>query len=147
MKRKNPPQIHEYINRHGKVMFYYRRPGQKKVRLKVDGGVLPWSPAFMEAYEQAKREGAPLELGGGRTLPGTVNASIVGYYQSSAFKSALATSTQHSRRAILERFREDHGGKRVALMHSVALQNIFNSKTAAAQRNWMRRCATGSTIA
>ncbi|MDE5452732.1 tyrosine-type recombinase/integrase [Bradyrhizobium sp. CSA112] len=32
--------------------------------------------------------------------------------------------------------REDLG--RVALMHSTALQNIFNSKSPAAQRNWMK---------
>ncbi|WOH53835.1 hypothetical protein [Bradyrhizobium sp. sBnM-33] len=138
MKRKNPPHVHEYTNRHGKVVFYYRRPSQKKVRLKIDEGVLPWSPTFMEAYELAKGAGAPIELGAGRTIPGTVNASIVSYYHSSAFRDGLAKSTQYSRRAILERFRGDHGDKRVALMHSTALQNIFNSKSPAAQRNWMK---------
>jgi hypothetical protein len=72
-------------------------------------------------------------LGAERTIPGTVNASIVSYYQSTAFKNGLAKSTQDSRRAILERFRGDHGDKRVALMHSTALQNIFNSKSPTAQ--------------
>ncbi|MCW2227211.1 tyrosine-type recombinase/integrase [Bradyrhizobium elkanii] len=138
MKRRNPPNVHSYENRHGKIVFYFRRPGQKKIRLRIDDGVLPWSPAFMAAYELAKHGTSPSELGAARTVPGTVNASIVSYYQSSAFRDGLAKSTQGSRRAILESFRNDHGSKRVALMHSAALQNIFNSKSPAAQRNWMK---------
>lgn len=137
VKRKNPKHVHGYVTQHGKRVWYYRPPGGKKVRIFVDDDVLPWSPSFLAALEAAQAEGKPTEFGAGRTVPGTVNASIVSYYQSSAFK-ALAKSTQDSRRAILESFREDHGDKRVALMHSAALQIIFSSKTPAAQRNWMK---------
>ena len=42
------------------------------------------------------------------------------------------------RRAELERFRADHGVKRLPLMHKVALQNILNAKTPAAQRNFKK---------
>lgn len=42
------------------------------------------------------------------------------------------------RRAELERFRVDHGDKRMALMHKAALQNIINGKTPAAQRNFKK---------
>jgi hypothetical protein len=45
---------------------------------------------------------------------------------------------QQNRRAILERFRNDHGDKRIALMHIQALQIIVNGKTPAAQRNFMK---------
>ncbi|QOZ32722.1 hypothetical protein [Bradyrhizobium sp. CCBAU 53421] len=77
------------------------------------------------------------ELGSSRTVPGSVNAAIVSYYQSTVFR-ALAGSTQQSRRAILERFREEHGNKCIALMHAQALQNILNSRTAIVQRNWRK---------
>jgi hypothetical protein len=99
----------------------------------------PWSPEFMAAREQALNgEWQALPLGASRTKPGTVNATIVSYYQSAGFKEGLATTTQKNRRAILERFREEHGDKRVALMHKTALQIILNKKTAAAAKNWVK---------
>src|SRR5262249_54720872 len=66
------------------------------------------------------------------------NAAIVSYYQSTAFTGGLAKSTQGSRRAILEKFREDHGDKRAAMMHTQALQNILNGKGPIVQRNWCK---------
>ncbi|PAY05430.1 hypothetical protein CK489_29035 [Bradyrhizobium sp. UFLA03-84] len=134
MRWKLPPNVHGYVNRHGKAVFYFRRPGAPKVRLRGH----PGSTEFMEAYDAAKGGRQQVELGASRTKPGTVNAAIVSYYQSSAFKDGLAKSTRSSRRAILERFREDHGDKRVALMHGVALQNILNGKSPSAQRNWVK---------
>src|SRR5260370_37889301 len=77
-------------------------------------------------------------IGASRTVQGTVNAALVSYYGSTAFTDGLAKSTQGTRRAILERFRNDHGDKRIALMHAVALQNILNGKTAIVQRNWRK---------
>ncbi|WP_156944939.1 hypothetical protein [Bradyrhizobium sp. Ec3.3] len=78
------------------------------------------------------------ELGAGRTIPGTVNAALVSYYQSTAFTKGLAKSTQSNRRAILENFRNDHGDKRIAMMHTQALQNILNGKGPIVQRNWCK---------
>lgn len=137
--RKNPLHVHEYENRHGKTVFYYRVPGRPKIRMKVEEGTLPWSPSFMAAYEAAKAGIVQAsEMGATRTKPGTVNAALVSYYQSSAFKDGLAKSSQSMRRAILERFREEHGDKRVALMTKVALQNIINKKTPAAALNFRK---------
>jgi integrase len=134
VKRKHPKWTHGYIDQHDKPRFYLRRPGHKKIPLPG----LPWSPEFMEAREAALKGGwSKVEIGGGRTVAGTVNAGLVSYYQASAFK-ALAESSQKMRRAILERFRADHGDKRLDRMHGVALQNIFNSKTPAAARNWKK---------
>lgn len=132
MKWKLPPGVHGYETQHGKPVFYFRRPGHPKIRLRGH----PGSPEFMEAYEAAKG-GQPLVIGASRTVPGTVNAGLVSYYQSTAF-AALADSTQTNRRAILERFRNDHGDKRAAMMHTQALQNIMNGKGAIVQRNWMK---------
>jgi site-specific recombinase XerD len=104
----------------------------------------------MAVYEAALAEvpAAPT-IGASRTLPGTVNAALVSYYQSQAFTESLAKSTQQNRRAILETFRNDHGDKRIALMHSTAVQTILDRKTPIAQRNWMKamRCFIDYCIA
>ena len=92
------------------------------------------SPAFMTVYEAALTDAAPI-VSAGRIVQGTVNAALVSYYRSPAFAKGLAKSTRQNRRAILERFREEHGDKRIALMHSTAIQNILNSKSPAAARN------------
>jgi integrase len=134
MKRRNPPHVHEYINRHGNPVAYYRPPGGgPKVRLSG----LPWSPTFMAAYEAAKANGVPPLIVASRTLPGTVNAALVSYYQSAAFKG-LAQTTQNSRRAILEQFRNDHGDMQIAPIHSRAIQIILYKKSPAASRNWKK---------
>jgi hypothetical protein len=49
MMRRAPKWTHSYTDRHGKVRFYLRRPGHKKVPLPG----LPWSPQFMAAREAA----------------------------------------------------------------------------------------------
>ena len=48
----------------------------------------------------------PPPVGVNRTKPGTVNAAVVGYYQSFGFRE-LAPATQTERRNILEHFRGD----------------------------------------
>lgn len=134
MRWKLPPGVHAYETRHGKPVFYLRQQGRPKIRLRG----LPGSAEFMSAYEAAKASaGVALSIASSRTIPGTVNAALVNYYQSTAF-SGLAKTTRGSRRAILERFRADHGDKRIALMPTVALQNIVNGKTATAQRNFVK---------
>jgi hypothetical protein len=135
-KRKNPKYTHEFTDQGtGKARYYLRVPGRKLVPLPG----LPWSPEFMEAREKALKDDwvAP-QLGAARTRPGTVNAAIVSYYQSSAFTDGLAKSSQGMRRNILERFREAHGDKRIALLHKKAVQAILNKKTPAAASNWRK---------
>jgi site-specific recombinase XerD len=135
MKRKNPPFVHDYIDQHGAAKFYFRRVGRPKVRLPG----LPWSPEFMAAYERAKSgEWAMPETGASRTIPGTVDAALVSYYQSSAFRDGLERSSQQMRRAILERFREEHGDKRIGLLHKKALRAILSKKSPAAASNWRK---------
>jgi hypothetical protein len=116
--------------------------------LRVPGGALPWAPRFMAIYDAAMAE-TPVntEIGCNRTVPGTINAAIVSYYQSTAFTCGLAKSTQDSRRAILEKFRNEHGDKRAALIHAQALQNMLNSKGAIVQRNWAKALAALSITA
>jgi integrase len=136
MRHKNPKYTHEFTDHDGNKRYYLRVPGRRK-RVALPG--LPWSPEFMEARERALQGTweAP-QLGSSRTKPGTVNAALVSYYQSTAFNEGLAKSSRGNRRAILERFREEHGDKRIALMHRTALQVILNKKSAAAAKNWKK---------
>ena len=77
-------------------------------------------------------------IGASRTIPGTVNHALISYFRAVAFVSGIAKSTQGSRRAILEQFRNDHGDKRIALIHSTAIQNILNKKTPQSARNFRK---------
>jgi hypothetical protein len=49
LMRRPPKYCNGFIDRHGKVRWYFRRAGFKKVPLPG----LPWSPEFMAAYEHA----------------------------------------------------------------------------------------------
>jgi len=130
---KLPKYTHGFVDRHGHARFYFRRAGYKAATLPG----LPWSPGFMAAYEAALQNDKA-EIGASRTLPGTVSAALIAYYQHPVFTDALAKVTQQNRRAILENFRREHGDKRLALMHAQALQVIINHKTPASQRNFKR---------
>jgi hypothetical protein len=46
----NPKYITREVGRDGVERFYYRRPGQKKIRIHG----LPWTPSFMAEYDAAK---------------------------------------------------------------------------------------------
>jgi site-specific recombinase XerD len=131
MRRKKPDFVHEYLDRHGKPRIYLRRPGQKRVPLI---GPL-YSDAFWKAYHAAMAGDAPLPSpGSAKTKPGSMSAVIVGYYGSVEFKT-LAVSTKGNYRRILERFREKHGDKPVALLetrHVNAMIDAIADKPAAA---------------
>jgi integrase len=134
VKRKLPQYTHGYVDQHGKARFYLRRPGHAKIPLPG----LPWSSEFMEARQAAlDGEAGKVEIGAKRTVDGTVSHGLVSYYKSTLF-TGLAQSSQNMRRAELERFRNDHGEKRVVTMHTTAIQNILNGKTPAAQRNFKK---------
>ena len=101
---------------------------------------VPGSAEFMAAY-QAALAGVPAtlaDLGVSRTRTGTVNGAIVGYYQDKLFTDALAPDSQRMRRAILERFRNDHGEKRLALLTKAHIVKLLNPMTPHAQKNWLK---------
>jgi len=127
--------VNSFRDRHGRMRHYFRRPGCKSVPLPG----LPGSTEFMEAYQVALA-GVPLppEIGASRTKPGTINAAIVVYYKSKAFTEALASETQRMRRNILERFRSDHGEKRIALLQRQHIVKLLEPMKPHAQRNWLK---------
>jgi integrase len=143
--------VHEFLDRHGKVRRYLRRPGCKAVPLPG----LPGSAEFMATY-QAALAGmlAPLmQIGTARTVAGTVQALVAAYLDctpgsTSPFKS-LAAETRRTRRNILENFREVHGdkriyrveanGRRVMVLDREHVQRLVNEKnnTPFGQRNFL----------
>ena len=130
MTRIRLDYVHECRDRHGTLRRYFRRPGFKRIALRG----APGSDEFMTAYQLALAGQPPrVEIGAGRTKPGTVNAAIVGY-SSLAFRS-LAPGTQKMRRAILERFREEHGDKRIALLPREFIIRTLGKKKPFAARN------------
>jgi integrase len=111
MTRIKLPYIHEFIARHGEVRRYYRRFGK---RIPLPG--LPGSEEFNRAYEAALA-GQHAPVGQSRCKVGSVSAALAGYYQSLEFRN-FAAGTQQLRRAILEKFRNEHGTKTLATMPS-----------------------------
>src|SRR5262245_18279397 len=102
LMRRPPKFVQGFIDRHGRPRFYFRRPGYPRVALPG----LPWSPAFMEAYENALA-GQPAPIGAAKTLPGTMRALAVNYFSSARF-SSMEKATQQYFRQTIERFCQEH---------------------------------------
>lgn len=87
-------------DRHGNVRYYFRRPGQPKIRIPGE----PGSQAFVEQYYllrdgEAPRAKSPRKLQ--LSSSGTLRRLCEGYYVSTEFKQ-LGNSTARVRRLILE---------------------------------------------
>jgi integrase len=116
----------------GKPYWRFRRRGYKEITLPG----LPGSAEFMAAYETAL--GRPMaEIGTKRTRAGSINAAIVGYYQSLAFRE-LAPGTQRQRRRILEHFRAEYGDRSIADMPPKFISLTLNGLKPQAARNWFK---------
>lgn len=126
MTRIRLKHINSFKDRHGKVRFYFRRPGCKSVALPG----LPGSTEFMRAYEMALAgETTPaIEIGAGRVKPGTVAALTLAYFNSVAFGN-LAQGTQRERRIILEKFVAGHGEKRVLMLQRNHVEKMIAAKS------------------
>jgi integrase len=97
---------------------------------------LPWSPQFMAAYEAALV--APsAEVGRKRIRPGSVAAAVASYFGSSEF-SRLKPATQRVRRALLEKFRREHGDKPIAVLPREFVEKMLRQMRPGAAKNWLR---------
>src|SRR3954465_13150734 len=97
---------------HGKPYYYFRKPGCARVKLPG----LPGSEAFMTAYRAALAACAPpSDIGVKRSIPGSMAALVAAYISSDVFRD-LAPETRRTRWAILQKLRDEHGTKRVALL-------------------------------
>ena len=121
--------------RNGRVRYYFRRRGEKAVPLPG----LPGSEDFMAAYATAlaAMPDQP-EIGASRTSPGSINALVVDYYRSTEWND-LSEDTRKTRRRIIERFRVNHGDKRVGLLRREHIEKMLAQiAKRATKRHWLK---------
>ena len=112
---------------------YFRKRGSPYIQLPGIVG----SPEFMEAYQRALAA-APVAIGASkRSGPGSVSAAIAEYYGSQAFRS-LTGGTPVRYRAILERFRENYGDKRLVTLPKELIVALIDTMTPHAAKNWLK---------
>jgi integrase len=111
--------VNAFANRkrtNGRVRYYFRRRGQKAIPLPG----LPGSEEFMAAY-------------------GTIDALCVSYYRSDAWLHGMDEATRQRRRGAIERFREQHGSKRVALLRRDHIEGMLAKiERPHAKRHWLK---------
>jgi hypothetical protein len=56
MPKTRPPYLHRFVTRHGKVIWYFRKRGEKAIRLDGEYGSKPFYDAYLAAAN-----GTPLE--------------------------------------------------------------------------------------
>jgi integrase len=118
----------------GKPYYYFRKPGC--ARLKLPG--LPGSEAFMAAYQRALETSAPpSDIGASRNAPGTIAALVVAYISSDVFRD-LAPETRRTRWAILQKLRDEHGTKRVALLRREHVEAMLRAKRPFPRQNLLK---------
>lgn len=94
MPRPRPPHLHREITRHGKTVWYMRRPGMKRVRLRAEYG----TEQFAAEY-RAAMEGLPTPPPG---APATHSlAWLIGQYKQSLAFARLASATRRQRELVL----------------------------------------------
>lgn len=101
MRRKLPPLVETWNDRHGKRRFYFRRGKGRRVALPADIG----SPEFDEAYGKALAgELMPKPQPKGLAAPGTIAALIAAYRQNAAYVGLRATTKKGytTRLSVLE---------------------------------------------
>jgi hypothetical protein len=140
MARIKLKYVNGFINRARKdkrPRYYFRRRGCKAIPLPGE----PGSEEFMAAYAAALAAfpDQPTEIGASRTSPGTINALVVSHYKSTNWKDDLSPDTRKTRRRIIERFRAQHGDKRVALLQRGHVEKMLAEiGKPSAKRHWLK---------
>src|SRR5262245_53122604 len=118
----------------GRSYYYFRKPGCARVKLPG----MPGSEPFMMAYRTALNADAPpSDIGARRNVPGTIAALVAAYAASGAFRD-LAAETRRSRWAILRRFGDEYGAKRVALLKREHVEAILRGIRPHPRRNFLK---------
>jgi integrase len=111
-------------DRDGKVRVRFRWRG---VSVYLTG--IPWSEDFMRQYAAAleREQGERAQVGIAKRSPaGSFSALCVSYYATPEFRD-LKDSTQRVRRNILERFRAEHGHRRVKDLQRGHLNSLLGA--------------------
>jgi integrase len=129
--------VNSFVDRYGHVRHYFRRNGAKAIPLPGLFGSEEFMVAYRTALMGSSAAGKP-EIGASRTLPGTINALVVSYYRSDVWRG-LEPETRKTRSRTIERFRERHGDKRVAMLrreHVVKMLDEIEGRSA--RRSWFK---------
>lgn len=111
------PYVQQFRDRHGRMRYYVRRKGHKKVPLPG----LPGSKAFMEAYQSAL---ATPEQKVSRAGPRSLSALIASFLKSAGFQN-LSDSSKDTYRLVLKHIEAKDGHRGVAdLPHEKAAKII-----------------------
>lgn len=132
-RRREFPGATPYNDRHGVRRWRFRKHG-RSVELGTDYG----SPEFVRRYEAAlAQERAP--IGKDKVKPGSISDLLARYYIV-AFPR-WSEGTRKTNRAILERFREEHGHRPVATVkpHNIEVILAKMAATPAAAFNLRKR--------
>jgi integrase len=128
------PFIQEFMSR-GRPFYYFRKRGCARVRLPG----LPGSTEFMAAYQAALAASTPRQdIGASRCKPGTITALMAAYFASEEFQNKIAPTTRQNRRAILERFRAEHGDKPVDKLKPEFVPLLLAGKRGYAKRHFLK---------
>lgn len=133
-RQKEFPNATSYEDCRGVRRWRYRLKG-RSFELGTDYG----SPEFVRRYEAARAEIAGRQIAQDRTKPGSISDLLARYYPLAFPKWSESTKKAH--RAILERFREEHGHRPVATMKPVHMEIILAkmASTPAAAFNLRKR--------
>jgi integrase len=115
----------EDVDRHGNVRVYFRRKGQRKIRLTES----PGTDAFETEYQRAFRGEAAPARSHNTAMSGTMRWLCEQYYASAAFQS-LSASTRKVRRGILDEICQRAGNFRYALMEPPHVAKLRDEKAA-----------------
>src|ERR1035437_203196 len=126
MTRIHLRYVDRFVDRHGHVGHYFRRPGGNRIALPGT----PGSAEFMAAYKAALGgEDVPVATPKSRGEPGTFNRLAAQYSVSPDFLR-LRVRTQHVYRLVIDRFLAEHGHRRVTEMRRDDVKKIIALKAA-----------------
>lgn len=113
--------VQAYADRHGKMRYYYRRPGYPRVSLPSDPGSVEFAQAYQKAGETRRK------IGEDRVIPGTFSALIAEYYESATF-AGHEEITRRTYRNVLEKFRKTWGNCPVKEFTPSVVDKLIESK-------------------
>jgi integrase len=124
MTKINIRYVDRFLDRHGHVRHYFRRPGGKRTALPS----VPGSAVFMAAYKAALAgEDVPVAEPKFRGEPGTFSRLAAQYFVSPEFLR-LRARTQYVYRLVIDRFLVEHGHRRVGEMRREDVKRIMALK-------------------
>jgi integrase len=118
--------VNEFIDRHGKVRRYFRRPGGRSLPLPG----LPGSIEFMAAYQAALAVASSPPPSSRHVVRGSFAEIAAGYFRSASFAN-LSPSSQRLYRIALKPILEAHGRRLVRDLPRAAARNVIEAIGAA----------------